>query len=233
MGTMTHYRFWVQNVLPLVYDDSLSYYEVLAKCVDYINNLIDSNNETIENMDELEGSLEEIRQMIEDAGIADVAEIKADVAQLKTDVGNINTEISEMNTDINNLENGKAPTNHRSQETTYGAGNLNNYGHVKLYGQVDSDLNATGGTAATPSAVKKAYNKVITVEGTALNAVSSGVIVNVTDNRITSNHKVACIECSDYSVINSNLSWTTADGSVSVSGTCLRQVTLYITLVEV
>ena len=31
------FRFWCQKVLPLVYDDSLSYYEVLCKVVDYIN----------------------------------------------------------------------------------------------------------------------------------------------------------------------------------------------------
>lgn len=31
------FRFWCQKVLPLVYDDSLSYYEVLCKVVDYLN----------------------------------------------------------------------------------------------------------------------------------------------------------------------------------------------------
>ena len=31
------FRFWCQKVLPLVYDDSLSYYELLCKIVDYLN----------------------------------------------------------------------------------------------------------------------------------------------------------------------------------------------------
>lgn len=31
------FRFWCQKVLPLVYDDSLSYYELLNKVVDYLN----------------------------------------------------------------------------------------------------------------------------------------------------------------------------------------------------
>lgn len=31
------FRFWCQKVLPLVYDDSLSYYEVLCKVVNYLN----------------------------------------------------------------------------------------------------------------------------------------------------------------------------------------------------
>ena len=33
------FRFWCQTVLPLVYDDSLSYYELLNKVVNYLNNL--------------------------------------------------------------------------------------------------------------------------------------------------------------------------------------------------
>ena len=32
------FRFWCQKVLPIVYDDSLSYYELLNKVVDYLNN---------------------------------------------------------------------------------------------------------------------------------------------------------------------------------------------------
>lgn len=31
------FRFWCQKVMPLVYDDSLSYYELLCKVVDYLN----------------------------------------------------------------------------------------------------------------------------------------------------------------------------------------------------
>ena len=34
---LTPFRFWCQKVLPLTYDDSLSYYELLNKVVDYLN----------------------------------------------------------------------------------------------------------------------------------------------------------------------------------------------------
>ncbi len=34
------FRFWCQHVLPLVYDDSLSYYELLCKVVTYLNDVI-------------------------------------------------------------------------------------------------------------------------------------------------------------------------------------------------
>jgi hypothetical protein len=38
-------EFWCQKVLPLVYDDSLSYYELLCKVVDYLNKVIDNTND--------------------------------------------------------------------------------------------------------------------------------------------------------------------------------------------
>lgn len=37
------FKFWCFKVLPLVYDDSLSYYEILCKIVDYINKLIEQD----------------------------------------------------------------------------------------------------------------------------------------------------------------------------------------------
>ena len=40
-------RFWTQKILPLVYDDSLSYYEVLAKLTAKINEVIETFNEDI------------------------------------------------------------------------------------------------------------------------------------------------------------------------------------------
>lgn len=36
-GELSPFRFWCQKVLPLVYDDSLSYYELLCKALDYLN----------------------------------------------------------------------------------------------------------------------------------------------------------------------------------------------------
>lgn len=53
---------------------------------------------------------------------------------------------------------GKAPTNHASTATTYGKGTSTNYGHVKLSDSILSTSDTAGGTAATPGAVKKAYD---------------------------------------------------------------------------
>lgn len=66
MPTLRHFRFWCQSVLPLVYDDSLSYYEVLCKVVTYINNLIDTDNQIIDNVEELKKELDEVQEWIDD-----------------------------------------------------------------------------------------------------------------------------------------------------------------------
>lgn len=46
-----HLRFWCQTVLPLVYEDSLSYYELLCKVVHYINHLIEDDKNILKNFD--------------------------------------------------------------------------------------------------------------------------------------------------------------------------------------
>ena len=65
MPTLKHFRFWCQSVLPLVYDDSLSYYEVLCKAVKYINDLIDSDKAIIDDMDELRKEMAIVENWIE------------------------------------------------------------------------------------------------------------------------------------------------------------------------
>lgn len=75
MADLTKFKFWCQKVLPLVYDDSLSYYEVLCKVVDYLNNII-------------EGDI---------SFVVDVEEIKQDIAEIKEWIANFNEdEIREM-----------------------------------------------------------------------------------------------------------------------------------------
>ena len=44
MDNLTKLRYWTFKILPLVYDDSLSYYEVLAKVTAKVNELVNSNN---------------------------------------------------------------------------------------------------------------------------------------------------------------------------------------------
>lgn len=65
IGEVRHFRFWCQKVLPLVYDNSLSYYEVLCKVVTYINKLIDTDNEIIKDIDALRADLEVVQKWID------------------------------------------------------------------------------------------------------------------------------------------------------------------------
>ena len=67
-------RIWCQKVIPLVYDDSLSYYEVLCKVVDFTNKL---NSNQIEIINEL-------------------TDIETDITQLKLDVGYLSEELEKV-----------------------------------------------------------------------------------------------------------------------------------------
>lgn len=62
----------------------------------------------------------------------------------------------------------KAPKAHASTATTYGIGNAASYGHVKLSDSILSTADTDGGTAATPGAVKKAYDLANRAETTLL-----------------------------------------------------------------
>lgn len=49
---LTPFRFWAQKVIPLVYDESLSYYELLCKVIEYLNTTGIDFNELLENFNE-------------------------------------------------------------------------------------------------------------------------------------------------------------------------------------
>ena len=87
------FKFWCQKVLPLVYDDSLSYYELLCKVVNYLNDVIsnvdglkvdidnllnaynqlqDYVNNYFDNLDVQEEINNKLDQMVEDGTLADL-----------------------------------------------------------------------------------------------------------------------------------------------------------------
>lgn len=57
--TLQPFRYWCQKVLPLVYDDSLSYYELLCKVVDYLN-------KTMEDVETLHGDVSNLHTAYEE-----------------------------------------------------------------------------------------------------------------------------------------------------------------------
>lgn len=61
-GRVGAFRFWCQKVLPAVYDDSLSYYELLCKVIAYLNEVITVTNTQSDAIAELQ---ELVNQFIE------------------------------------------------------------------------------------------------------------------------------------------------------------------------
>lgn len=72
-------------------------------------------------------------------------------------------EVEQLRTDVD----GKAPKSHAVNATTYGAATGSNYGHTRLSDAVDSTSSTSGGYAATPKAVKSAYDAAVAAQGAA------------------------------------------------------------------
>ena len=62
--SLSQFKFWCQKVLPLVYDESLSYYEVLGKMVVYLNQVIDNVNADTENVNTLKEAFEALEEYV-------------------------------------------------------------------------------------------------------------------------------------------------------------------------
>lgn len=109
---INNFRFWCQKVLPLVYDDSLSYYEVLCKVSDKVNEVIDSQNGL---RDEVDKFIEKFNTSIYDivAGIVNewkndgtLSEILSNISQSVINAvicGIDNTGVNDCGEDISNL----------------------------------------------------------------------------------------------------------------------------------
>lgn len=59
------FRFWCQKVLPAVYDDSLSYYELLCKVVDYLNKVMEDDINVIELVNENEENFNTLKNFVD------------------------------------------------------------------------------------------------------------------------------------------------------------------------
>ena len=59
------FRYWCYKVLPLVYDDSLSYYELLCKVYEYVNSIIEEDKTLSDEIDELKQELAIVKKWID------------------------------------------------------------------------------------------------------------------------------------------------------------------------
>lgn len=60
------FRYWCQKVLPLVYDDSLSYYELLCKVVDYLNKTMEDVETLHDDVEGLHDAYEQLQTFVND-----------------------------------------------------------------------------------------------------------------------------------------------------------------------
>ena len=60
------FRFWCQKVLPLVYDDSLSYYELLCKVVDFLNKTMEDVETLHEDVTGLHNAYVKLQEYVND-----------------------------------------------------------------------------------------------------------------------------------------------------------------------
>ena len=158
-------KVWVQNILPVVYDDSLSYLEIVAKINAKTNEIISQTNEnthaieTLANtiaelgdIDELRALLDEMQAIVEDLYTTDTPLMDGTASAGSADHASRSDHIHPTDTS-------RAPINHATSETTYGIGDANNYGHVKITDNID---NIANGTAVKASVVKTVNNKLNT-----------------------------------------------------------------------
>lgn len=65
LGNLERFRYWCQKILPAVYDDSLSYYELLNKVVAKLNEVIEQSNEQTDAIRELQDLFTQLHDYVE------------------------------------------------------------------------------------------------------------------------------------------------------------------------
>lgn len=80
------FRPWVHKVMPGVYDDTLSYYELLAKVVGYLNQMNDQQNEIIDWMEKVVGEQNADIEMLKKAFITFRGDMVKAFEEFKKDV---------------------------------------------------------------------------------------------------------------------------------------------------
>ena len=99
------FRFWCQKVLPIVYDDSLSYYELLNKVVNYLNNVIADVANVEQNVGELNDSYISLQSYVNEH-MQEIVGVVNEYTEFTTNYFNnldvqeeINTKLDEMASD--------------------------------------------------------------------------------------------------------------------------------------
>lgn len=123
---ITPLKMWVQNVLPVVYDDSLSYYEMVGKINEKTNEII---NQVNENTDDIES----LKYVIQELG--DIDALKALLKEVETIVNDLYT----SDTPVMDSEGGSAGVADHAARS--------DHSHPSDSSKADSNLGITGALA--------------------------------------------------------------------------------------
>lgn len=236
-------RFWSQKVLPLVYDESLSYYEVLGKVTKYLNDTIDVVNVLIEYFNNYSAEIEAIiEQMLEDGDFDDIiADVLGSLVAKPYDetkqylifdyciyegtlyrangstTGTFNPEKWDekvLSDDISVLENRVYSLN--AGNVSYNSSTSYDSGTV---GNAISELNTLN------------TNKILYFQAQNITAASNAEILRIEDPRINATTVVLEFQVVDPDKIKSSINWTSSnDGYISFTGTCSSATLGNITL---
>ena len=101
---------FIPKIVPLVYDDTLSYYEFVAKLMVKLEEIVNTLNTLGVKVDALEEAVRQLQEIISGfddrltAVEGDVTNIKADILRINNIIDSINGSIETINTAISNLQ---------------------------------------------------------------------------------------------------------------------------------
>lgn len=105
MFNIEQFRYHLNKVLPMVYDDSLSYYEFLGKVLVKLNEVIQNSNEQNQAITTLLNDVEEFEQETDNKYRIFTENIEAEFDEFSAGVtSNFNTYVDEINGEISSFE---------------------------------------------------------------------------------------------------------------------------------
>ena len=102
-------HIFIPKIVPLVYDDTLSYYEFVCKLMVKLEEMVTALNSLGVRVDALEEAVTQLQEIVNDiddrltAVEGDVSDIKGDIRDINVAIGNINTAIDGINTQLGDL----------------------------------------------------------------------------------------------------------------------------------
>lgn len=221
MGNYTQlspFRYWCQKVLPLVYDDSLSYYELLCKVVDYLNKAMEDVETLHGDVTNLHAAYKKLQSYVNNYfSTLDIQqEINKKLDEMVTTgsltsiindyFSSINTELSKINSRIDEftkLEDGSTTadaelTDGRITWSGYTEKNLGNAIRRQTKNNSDSILELSQNTLMKRMQTTIITGKILSETGEIVTANENNYITNYID---ISMFKYIKIKCTSY---NSN-----------------------------